>query len=129
MWHLGRKHRGQPHEKSAYFCMVLTEDHLLRVQLQLTHHLFDTNGELQISVTIQRFPEERGATKTKQVRQKSTSCTERHVFQPEVDGNVLVDKFCAFNSVSSPGKRIPNRASKDSKGIQRSCTLPETNIA
>ena len=43
--------------------MVLTEDHLLRVQLQLTHHLFYANGELQISVTVQRFPEETGATK------------------------------------------------------------------
>ena len=66
---------------------MVREDHLLRVQLQLTHHLFDTNGELQIPVTVQRFPEETGATKTKKVRQKSTSFTERHVFQPEVGGN------------------------------------------
>ena len=63
--------------------MVLTEDHLLRVQLQLTHHLFYANGELQIPVTVQRFPEETGATKKKNYM-KSTSVTERHVFQPEV---------------------------------------------
>ena len=48
---------------------MLTEDHLLRVQLQLTHHLFDTNGELQIPVTVQRFPEETGATKKKKLHE------------------------------------------------------------